>query len=388
MSAPARTTARTRAGAVHPSTRLVRTQLQQDRDRIAGRIKKTWPTRRYQGSRGIQNPNNWCFINSVLQALLHLPKLLSLLQIHRHTTLSVNEADDITPACGACIMRDLINDYWGNTPITRPIRNPGPDVTRIGHIAIKSRITTRVRGEYIEQDDADTMYIKVVEYMRNASLAKGWSNQIRSLFHLDTVQYAQCQMCPATRVVIEESNAEMAIHPSATFDAAIRTYFYDTIDMHCDTCRVHEQSHWTRREIVAGPQYLKIRINLFGGRMVMGDEGLEYQGIKIPHSMPIHEVLDLTQYQEVPTLPLRYKIHSVISHSDPIYSGHYVCSTKGQGNDITCISDTHKEPFNLQSLLQSPQRPTITGQKDVYVLTYVRDDGVLTDAQKALKKLL
>ena len=96
------------------------------------------------------------------------------------------------------------------------------------------------------------------------------------------------------------------------------------------------------------------------------------------------QTVDLTRYQENAELPLRYHISSVISHAGSLNGGHYIATVKGKASRITNISDTRKERFTETRLMQSPQRPTVGNPSDVFVLTYIRDDGPLTARQKEL----
>lgn len=113
---------------------------------------------------------------------------------------------------------------------------------------------------------------------------------------------------------------------------------------------------------------------------------------KINHRMAHPNILDLTQYQENAHLPLRYRLSSVISHSGEgteTAGGHYIASVRGPGNRITCISDSVTETFTQAQFEASPQVAGISPPaKEVYVLTYLRDDGRLQREMKNLESTL
>lgn len=226
-------------------------------------------------------------------------------------------------------------------------------------------------------------------YLLTVCRRPGWEDRFRVLFDINYEEYATCQTCHTRRPLFTTPTTEIEIHPRNTFDIAIHNFFNDPRDARCDTCNVQNQPHDTRKYIVSGPQILKIRISIFKSVQRMRSNGTFYNhGIKVSHAMPFPEIADLTRYQKVRDLPLRYRLSSVISHSGSVESGHYVATVRGQGNNITCISDRRKETFDIVRMLQSPQRPTITNPKDVYILTYVREDGQLTARQRAMKKMM
>lgn len=169
---------------------------------------------------------------------------------------------------------------------------------------------------------------------------------------------------------------------------AITANFQQTIQsIHCKDCHRNRnrtrsrspnrtQSRWSNRtksrwsEIVAAPKILRIHLGI-----------LQHNG-KIMHTMTYPQTLDLTAFQRVPTLPLRYALSSVIAHSGPGGNrGHYIASVRQRSGGYMCVSDSAREAFNLAQFLQSPQRPTSSAIRhpngfQVYMLSYVRDDGV------------
>ena len=83
---------------------------------IEGRIRKTWPCRRFKGfrvpetskSKGLRNPGLLCYRNAVLQCLLHVPEFVQYLDRQdRCATPGDN--------CVFCTLRVLANEYWTST---------------------------------------------------------------------------------------------------------------------------------------------------------------------------------------------------------------------------------------------------------------------------------
>ncbi|KAI4621429.1 uncharacterized protein J4E87_006646 [Alternaria ethzedia] len=146
----------------------------------------------------------------------------------------------------------------------------------------------------------------------------------------------------------------------------------------------------------SGPQILKIKLAIF---QMKKSEKKDKKGNpqpatehKINHRMAHPNILDLTQYQENAHLPLRYRLSSVISHSGEgteSAGGHYIASVRGPGGRITCISDSVTETFTQDQFEASPQVAGISPPaKEVYVLTYLRDDGRLQREMKNLESTL
>ncbi|KAL6708319.1 hypothetical protein ACN47E_003243 [Coniothyrium glycines] len=115
--------------------------LDRDRERVASRISKDiWQFRVTRPStfpRGIVNPGNFCYRNSALQPLLHLPRFLNWILQHaedgqnwpcrpKDPDLSLPDdaaadynGDNLTrlgdkaTGCVACLLKQLVQWYWG-----------------------------------------------------------------------------------------------------------------------------------------------------------------------------------------------------------------------------------------------------------------------------------
>jgi hypothetical protein len=150
----------------------------------ASRISKSWLARGHVGnqrSRGINRPAFYCYMNSAVQALMHQPIFLNWIQSHNHRrrrgrSYQTCNPCNLTPppyaymgrqappiACAACVLKDLTNAYWANTPTNVPLPFPnrynGNDaMTRIENIAIAS--TFFQRGE---QDCARALWDFLLE---------------------------------------------------------------------------------------------------------------------------------------------------------------------------------------------------------------------------------
>lgn len=124
-----------------------------------------------------------------------------------------------------------------------------------------------------------------------------------------------------------------------------------------------------RRRIVAAPKILCCRFSII---LPTGT---------IHHTLNYPEILNLTNRQELNTLPLNYRLVGVVSHrGDGLTGGNFIASVRGrQNNQFTCISDEDTVPITRNQFLANPVQPPtrLAGRKarfEAYMLTYERDD--------------
>ncbi|KAM0801122.1 hypothetical protein BDR22DRAFT_849132 [Usnea florida] len=55
-------------------------------------------------SRGLPTPPNWCYVSSILQAFLHVPRFVD--------WLKQQHLDCVADHCLLCAFRDLASAYW------------------------------------------------------------------------------------------------------------------------------------------------------------------------------------------------------------------------------------------------------------------------------------
>lgn len=115
-----------------------RTPMQAERDLMASNMPKEWIPNNLSklgraesnlDPRGIENPNNHCYWNAMLQNLMHVPIFLHWIRTH-------NQADDClviqgkrgrgtraggTRYCTRCEVKRLVEEYWGPTLPSNPI---------------------------------------------------------------------------------------------------------------------------------------------------------------------------------------------------------------------------------------------------------------------------
>jgi len=136
-----------------------RTLLQLQRDLIASQMRFDWPrvhvNRPNEDSRGMENGGELCYQSSVLQTFMHAPPFLRWIGTH-HTVANPCEVED----CLKCYIKQLADDYWGETD---PTDNPVSSEDDPGSIANMS--VSHGFFESGEQDDAVLFYTWLLDQL-------------------------------------------------------------------------------------------------------------------------------------------------------------------------------------------------------------------------------
>ncbi|KAI4649137.1 hypothetical protein J4E93_003451 [Alternaria ventricosa] len=270
---------------------------------------------------------------------------------------------------------------------------------RIQGIALAGDVAQlAANGQDLVQLDSNDFYQVILQRLQVASATQEWEEDFRALFQLDREEHGRCIRCGHERLIARIPETGILLNvPTATttFNAALSRFFQERRTFHCAIC-VADTTHLVTTSIQAGPQILKIKLAIF---QMKKSEKKDKNGNpqpatehKINHRMAHPNILDLTQYQENAHLPLRYRLSSVISHSGEgteTAGGHYIASVRGPGDRITCLSDSVRQTFTQAQFEASPQVAGISPPaKQVYVLTYLRDEGRLQREIKNLESTL
>lgn len=100
---------------------------------------------------------------------------------------------------------------------------------------------------------------------------------------------------------------------------------HEVTEVLCQACGGNQRkTRWT--EIIAAPKILRIHLQILG---------FEH---KIYHTLSYPDNLDLTALQQIPRLPLRYQLSSVVSHY-----GHYVDTAEANSQASELLAKTLQE---------------------------------------------
>ncbi|KAF2855033.1 cysteine proteinase [Plenodomus tracheiphilus IPT5] len=376
----------------------IKFELQIQRDAINNRISKRWKTHTpVRRSRGINNPNNYCYMNSTLQALMHQPSFLNWILTHRSARSSranVVRNDCKNPVdCAGCALKGLVQRYSAGHFLPNVVPGAIAFPRDIERIAIN-------RGMYLAntQDDSAELYQFLLREVKKATdkrVFPMWRREFHALFSLDTTVNVTCNACNQERFSSTRREQGMVLSVSnhnSTWNNVLDGYFREDVNnLTCPTCNA-QTNQVARSKIVAAPQILKIRLSIFNW-VPPSAPGIQGQMLKVHHHVHYPDILNLQNRQLHDHLPLRYRLSSVISHAGAdINSGHYIASARGprDDQDIRCISDSNTEQFKQSQLLQSPQRPTQVSHSvlEAYVLTYIKQDVPLTRQQRKIEALV
>lgn len=201
-----------------------------------------------------------------------------------------------------------------------------------------------------------------------------------------------------TRRVHDETAIYIGVNPNHTTiaQAILESFQHDVDDVECMQCRQNRTKH-RETEIVAAPKILRIQLQILMPQH------------KIFHHLTYPNMLDLTTRQQIPTLPLQYRLSSVVSHtgdfvdaetggvervrfprnksskgtvnqppsrtSEKMIVGHYIASVLEPDGTYSTVNDSGVRTITQRAFLSNPQRSAGQGF-EVSVLTYVRDDSV------------
>lgn len=255
--------------------------------------------------------------------------------------------------------------------------------------------------------------------------------QIDTLYNLTLQHHDRCTTCGTPHSSTNLSNETpisvgVDLNHTSIQQAIVASLQHHVDNVHCSECSEPQtKTRWT--EIVAAPKILRVHLQIF------------HPQHKIFHHLTYPDLLDLTAHQQNRTLPLQYRLNSVIAHSGDYYTeedseqeedsdeeelrrgtddadsdssalsspalsdltemsdtdlaalekelypppeplkvmvGHYIASVREHDdNALSLINDSNVAAISHQESLTNPQDSN--GQKfEVYVLTYVRDDSV------------
>ncbi|KAF2033473.1 cysteine proteinase [Setomelanomma holmii] len=317
-----------------------------------------WPDRGdrvNEDSRGIENRLQTCYQISVHQALLHQPPLLRWLMSH-YTD------DHQCPAahCVTCYMQFLVEEYWGDDNPADTVIARNNDVGSISQMSYNSGIFARGA-----QDDARLFYTWLADHF-----------------------YEDVRGTPRN---IMKGNNVLAVLKHGKLNTELssrRTFYLDT----CTACH-HINKRATQNEAMINLGVLTTQATLndalrdtwtdqFGPVDCNGcgqQQAMDRECGKIMHALSYPELLDLTIWQVIPTLPLCYRLNIVLSHHDGVGGGHYVASVRSRAPvNFSAMSDDQLEDFSRAEFLANPQRPDVICPTkagfQVYMLMYERDD--------------
>ncbi|KHJ32269.1 putative ubiquitin-specific protease [Erysiphe necator] len=313
-------------------------------------IKSSWIGMPSSAQKGIYNPAVLCYRNSLLQALLHAPKVVNWLRSYHRSKICVRGGI----SCVACHLLAVFNSYWGSTP---------SELLQATKELDKVFISTGWQdGRTGRQEDPEEQLVW---------LAKVLSQQLPSIqfdafeaisrFILNST--TKCSSCGyvSTNKGEVEGTISIDLQPrikKGTIADYIKPYFCHRVEgFKCDHCSSMSSKQRTR-EIYHQPETLVIQLKRFG-----------WDGRKDSTPIPFSSNLSLNHYRsDVNKFSCEYDLSAIICHNGGIDSGHYVCRARGP--------DGHWMKFDdLQVTEMTPEQAMHPGSRNgwtPYLLFYQR----------------
>ncbi|TID19886.1 ubiquitin carboxyl-terminal hydrolase [Venturia nashicola] len=366
--------------------------------------RSSWPQIcKGQGPRGLYNPHNYCYRRSVLQALLHLPSFLHVLELHKPGSSPLCDPQNCT--CVACGLKNLSTTYWtseNRALITNAVKafdtlvnNRAP---KSGTKFMFSDSKWPGKGWRIrDQMDAQEWCLFLLDQMVDPQMQKNskskshmdralrrpesqldptsFKSQMKDVFELS---YSQTMTCGACRVLRRFHGLQKILGPlplassnsgRKDISSCLKQFFStDFWEVKCENKRCPkfnkpEIKNRVTQSIVSAPEVLMIQLKCF---MSAGKR----TGKKNPNIDFGHD-LSLSNYASKELLEnegeINYKLSSMVIHQgSSLESGHYVGVFTSPTGLVYHISDEHVSRCSSNALTMPSQKGT------PYILCYTR----------------
>lgn len=316
---------------------------------VSGRIEKKWRSNiKTTTARGLYNKGNFCYRNSVLQCLIHLPEV-----VHYLDSIHPREKCLPTPThkCVVCALKALVHAYWFVDAEEAPPKGPRNNVALL-NTAIKMTVP---EGHPMEEDieneyqaDAFDFLQYLLEALNQAEL-EGNEFKLADLFDIEHKRQWTCEECGNERVVNESvANSGLGFGLSVTIDAPqrgftllkyLRDNFYEELlPNRCESAKCmakYGKKHdgfprKKRRTITKAPEIVIIRLVPWNGHK------------KVLGNTVFSEYLNLGEFTEAKD-PLLYKLQAVVAHrGESLEGGHYIAAVREQNERTFCSINDDK----------------------------------------------
>ncbi|CAG7729234.1 unnamed protein product [Allacma fusca] len=324
------------------------------------------------GLRGLINLGQTCFLNAIIQALIHTPMLRDYFLTEKVTCDEKHGSNREKP-CVAPLFSNLFQDFYsGNkTPMS------------LHDLLYKMwENATHVSG--YDQQDAHELFMAMILALHDHFHAmKGKSNIIDLLFLGSLESSVTCQVCGRKSITVDPIwDASLNLDtdlpgqkvPAVGSDAAIglddcfqrycqKEYLQGSESINCDRCSRNQDStkQLKFREV---PAVFLIHLKRFKHRG---------QSEKINNPVRFPEHLDMNPYtsdydegplnspspiDEIPRVSRnvenRYALYAVVNHQGSYDGGHYYAYIRNARQNWYMCDDTNIIPVTLETVLESP----------------------------------
>lgn len=314
---------------------------------------------------GLDNPHNFCYRRSVLQAFLHLPILYNWLEEVQRGHARAGKHDD-RMRCIACDFSHL----------AKAIRSGARDTTRarLRQFDLAVRTLGPKQKQFLwlmstSQADAHEFMLFFVDVFQDFLKLPG--QVVKGIFKLQILSQWTCQDCKAihTASPADEAGLQVTLRKSgkASLVDYVRDCFHDVVnDARCDNPLCQSKSDRTRtRTINAAPEVLFVQLARF--KQDYDARTRRYRASKDTRPVIFEQTLDLSEYAVRPEMrergTLLYKLSSVVAHAGSLHGGHYIAFAEGP-TGVMEFDDESVRECSRQKMLKPD------GSFTPYILTY------------------
>ncbi|KFY11650.1 hypothetical protein V492_04345 [Pseudogymnoascus sp. VKM F-4246] len=339
-----------------------------ERQAMAATVSDEWTEKVSMRQPGFDNIRmSRCYRHSLLQALLHIPKLVNwLLEFHK-----LGECCSQRPTvCLACKLRDLATLYWIQNSSRQEIYALLKDIDRT--LAIRGWATDNPE----EYGDPDDQFTAMLEMMSEDMGAMGHT-RFQAIHSTLLTSSIRCSSCGHTTDPHHSAERTLSVPLEAGLsgsglDAFIAAFLRDKISGYrCEGCQ--KSVNVTRDVKIASPaDVISVQLKRAG-----------WNGT-VKTKVGITRVLDLTKHAVDPSTQLRYELVSTVSHQGNSRFGHYIAHAVGPDGKWTEFNDECTRKVSPKAVLMPPGfKPVLLYYKRVQKTPSPAAGSPLTQAIRA-----
>ncbi|XBW35201.1 hypothetical protein QEN19_000764 [Hanseniaspora menglaensis] len=272
--------------------------------------------------KGLINHGVTCYINSAIQAMLHIPAiqnyLMDLLENSEKYPMISNKSVTWQLAETSKKMWSPTTSSGGNYFDPKKLINRLPDINCM-------------MSEW-EQEDSHEYFMSLMSRLQEDSVPKGvplTQSIIHQIFGGKFKQSIKCGSCNEISVT-EQMFYDLSVVLSKkkktskiNLNNCIEQFFQKEkiVDgYNCDSCKASNKNSEKNIKILEEPEYLVIHLKKYKF------DGLESH--KMKQKVNFNKYLDVTNYKDCTQVPSLYQLTSVVCHSGrSLSSGHYIAHT-------------------------------------------------------------
>ncbi|OBT67814.1 hypothetical protein VE03_02425 [Pseudogymnoascus sp. 23342-1-I1] len=309
-----------------------------ERQAMAATVSDEWAEKISMRQPGFDNIKmSRCYRHSLLQALLHIPKLVNwLLEFHK-----LGECCSQRPAvCLACKLRDLATLYWIKTSSRQEIYTLLKDIDRT--LAIRGWATDNPE----EYGDPDDQFTAMLEMMSEDMGAMGHT-RFQAIHSTLLTSSIRCSSCGHTTDPHHSAERTLSVPlesglSGSGLEVFVAAFLRDKISGYkCEGCQ--KSVNVTRDVKIASPaDVISVQLKRAG-----------WNGT-VKTKVGIQRVLDLTKHAVDASTQLRYELVSTVSHQGNSRFGHYIAHAVGPDGKWTEFNDECTRKVSPKAVLMPP----------------------------------